>query len=104
LLVLIALFGPLIYQHIGAPYTSQIDGTVYGPGVYHTYTHEALDNVSLPPSGLYWFGTDELGRDILARLMQGLLISLALAVGVEVFDILLGITIGVLAGYFGGWI
>lgn len=104
LLVFIALVGPIIYQHIGTPYTSQIDGNVYGPGVYHTYTHEALENVNLPPSGLYWLGTDELGRDILARLMQGLLISIALAVSVEVFDILLGVTIGVLAGFFGGWI
>jgi peptide/nickel transport system permease protein len=49
-------------------------------------------------------GTDDLGRDLLARLMQGILISISVAVLVEVVDVVLGILVGVLAGYYGGWI
>ena len=49
-------------------------------------------------------GTDDLGRDLLARLMQGILISLSVAVLVEIVDIVMGIIVGVLAGYYGGWI
>src|SRR5581483_2576734 len=47
---------------------------------------------------------DAIGRDILARLMQGMLVSIFVAVAVEILDILVGITVGVLAGYYGGWI
>lgn len=102
--VLLALFGPFLYQHIGGPYTSHIDGTTYSAAVYHNYTHEELDRQHELPSAQYWLGTDDLGRDILARLMQGVLISLGLAVAVEIVDLGLGILIGVLAGYYGGWI
>jgi peptide/nickel transport system permease protein len=50
----------------------------------------------------YWLGTDDLGRDMLARLMQGILISIAVALLVEVVDVGMGITVGVLAGFHGG--
>lgn len=102
--VLLSLAGPSIYQRIGGPYTSNIDGHVYGPAVYHSYYHEELDREDELPSSQYWLGTDKIGRNILARLMQGLLLSLVLAVAVAIFDIFLGVVIGVLAGYYGGWI
>ncbi len=102
--VLIAIVGPLIYQHVGGPFTSEINGVTYGPQDYHTYYHEELAHLNELPSARYWLGTDNVGRDILARLMQGILISLAVAVVVEVVDVVLGITVGVLAGYYGGWI
>jgi oligopeptide transport system permease protein len=104
LFVLLALIGPSIYQHIGGPYTSAISGQVYGPAVYHSYDHEELDRQNELPSSQYWLGTDEIGRDILARLLQGMLVSLILAVSVEVVDVVLGIIVGILAGYYGGWI
>jgi len=101
--VLLALFGPFIYQHIGGPYDSPLNGTI-SPQVYHSYYHQELDRQDEGPSAQYWLGTDDLGRDLLARLMQGLLISISIAVLVEVVDITLGILIGVLAGFHGGWI
>ncbi|HEY1353341.1 MAG TPA: ABC transporter permease [Ktedonobacteraceae bacterium] len=104
LFVLISLAGPPIYQHIGGPYTSNVDGGVYGPAVYHSYAREELDRLDELPSAQYWLGTDELGRDILARLMQGMLISLMLAVAVELVDISLGLLVGLLAAYYGGWV
>ena len=102
--VLLAIIGPPIYQHIGGPYTSNINSVTYGPQDYHNYYHEELDRQHELPSAQYWLGTDDLGRDILGRLMQGILVSLAVALVVEVIDIVFGIAIGVLAGYYGGWI
>jgi oligopeptide transport system permease protein len=101
--VLLAIFGPSIYLNIGGPYQSSLNGTV-GPQVYHTFYHQELDRQDENPSGQYWLGTDDLGRDLLARLMQGILISISVAVLVEVVDVVLGILVGVLAGYYGGWI
>jgi len=102
--VLVALIGPPIYQHIGGPYVSNVNGLTLSPADYHNYYHEELDRQDEGPSAQYWLGTDQLGRDILARLMQGVLISLFVALFVEVLDITLGITVGVLAGYYGGLI
>ncbi len=102
--VLLSLAGPPIYQHIGGLYTSPLDGHVYGPNVYHTYYHEELTRQDELPSSQYWLGTDEIGRDMLARLMQGLLVSIGLAVAVAIVDFLLGVSIGVLAGYYGGFL
>ncbi len=102
-LVIIAIIGPPIYQHIGGIYPSDLSGSI-GPGLYHQYYHEELSRQDELPSAQYWLGTDSVGRDILARLMQGLLISLTVAVVVEIVDVGLGLLVGVLAGYYGGWI
>ena len=99
--VLLALFGPFIYQHIGGIYLSPISGPI-GPQVYHTFYHQELNRQDELPSLQYWLGTDQLGRDILARLMQGILISITVALLVEVVDVGVGITVGVLAGFNGG--
>lgn len=101
--VLVALFGPLIYQHIGAPYQSPLNGVVPAT-IYHNPYHQELENQDTFLSGQYWLGTDDLGRDLLARLMQGMLVSLAVATMVEVIVLTLGVTVGVLAGYYGGWV
>ncbi len=101
--VFVALFGPLIYQHIGAPYQSALNGVVPAT-LYHNPYHQELENQNEFISAQYWLGTDGLGRDLLARLMQGMLISLTVAVMVEVIVLGLGVTIGVLAGYYGGWV
>src|SRR5947207_3135073 len=99
--VLLAIFGPFIYQHIGGIYLSPISGPI-GPQVYHTFYHQELNRQDELPSLQYWLGTDQLGRDILARLMQGILISITVALLVEVVDVGVGITVGVLAGFYGG--
>jgi len=56
------------------------------------------------PSAAHWLGTDEIGRDILSRMIWGARASLAagvLSVGIAVC---LGVPLGILAGYFGGWL
>ncbi len=57
----------------------------------------------LPPSAAHWFGTDNVGRDILTRAIFGLRVSLLLALVVLGIAIPIGTILGLLAGYFGGW-
>ena len=56
-----------------------------------------------PPGAEYWFGTDELGRDILARVIYGARTSLLTAAGAVIIAASIGVPIGLIAGYFGGW-
>jgi ABC-type dipeptide/oligopeptide/nickel transport system permease subunit len=55
------------------------------------------------PSAAHWFGTDELGRDILARVIYGARTSLFTAAGAVVIAALFGVPIGLVGGFFGGW-
>jgi peptide/nickel transport system permease protein len=56
------------------------------------------------PSATHWFGLDELGRDILARVLSGARISLLVALVVVCISATVGIAVGAMAGYCGGWI
>jgi len=56
-----------------------------------------------PPSDKHWFGTDELGRDILARTLYGARATLAIVALVSVIVVPIGLAVGTLAGYLGGW-
>jgi peptide/nickel transport system permease protein len=56
-----------------------------------------------PPSAQYWFGTDNVGRDIFTRVIFGYRVSLLLAVVVLAIAVPLGVSLGLIAGYFGGW-
>lgn len=69
-------------------------------------TANAIDspNRLLPPSWAHWFGTDELGRDLLARMAHAGQLTLIIALGAMVLSIVLGVTWGMLAASFGGWI
>ncbi len=55
-----------------------------------------------PPSGAHWLGADELGRDILSRVLYGARISMLVGVSVVVLSLTLGLIIGSVAGYYGG--
>jgi peptide/nickel transport system permease protein len=57
----------------------------------------------LVPSTAHWFGTDELGRDILSRTLYGARISLIVAVSVVSLSLSVGLIAGSLAGFYGGW-
>ncbi len=56
-----------------------------------------------PPSRGHWLGTDDRGRDILARMIWGARISLSVGFVAVGIAILIGIVVGALAGYYGGW-
>jgi peptide/nickel transport system permease protein len=57
-----------------------------------------------PPSGTHWLGTDELGRDVLSRVVLATQASMRIAVVSVAFAVVLGVTIGIIAGYRGGWV
>jgi peptide/nickel transport system permease protein len=57
-----------------------------------------------PPSGLYWLGTDEIGRDILSRMLYGARASLMSGVVSVVIAVAIGVPIGLMAGWYGGWV
>jgi peptide/nickel transport system permease protein len=56
------------------------------------------------PSAAHWFGTDDLGRDVLSRVVWGTRASLMAGVVSVAISLLLGVVIGMVAGFFGGWI
>lgn len=56
-----------------------------------------------PPSGRFLLGTDELGRDILSRLLYGARISGVVGLSAVAIALGLGVPLGILAGYYGGW-
>lgn len=53
-----------------------------------------------PPSGAHWFGTDALGRDLFTRVVWGARVSLIVGLAVSAISMVLGVVIGMLAGYF----
>jgi peptide/nickel transport system permease protein len=57
-----------------------------------------------PPSTRHWLGTDEVGRDVLARMIYGARVSMAVGFVSVGISTIIGLIIGSLAGYFGGWI
>jgi peptide/nickel transport system permease protein len=67
-------------------------------------TEQHLLDPTSGPSWAHWFGTDELSRDSLSRVLHGGQISLRVALGVAVLSTLLGVVIGALAGFYGGWL
>jgi ABC-type dipeptide/oligopeptide/nickel transport system permease subunit len=84
ILVLVAMFADLV-----APYS---------------YTAQNVTLARRGPSAAHWLGTDELGRDMLSRLIYGARVSLSVAIVAQVAILLIGVPVGAAAGYFGGWI
>ena len=82
ILCLVALFAPWI-----APYDPDA---------------QVLTERLMPPSAQHWFGTDDLGRDIFSRIVYGCRISLWVGVVSQIIATVIGYTMGVCAGYFGG--
>lgn len=76
---------------------------VFAPWITpYTFEEQNLMNKLAPPSSDYWLGTDRYGRDIFTRLLYGGRVSLIVAFGAVAGAMVIGITVGALAGYFGG--
>ncbi|MCB9116102.1 MAG: ABC transporter permease [Caldilinea sp.] len=63
-----------------------------------------IPNGLAPPSAEHWLGTDKLGRDIFSRMLYGARISLGAGLGVVLMAGLVGTSVGIVAGYVGGWL
>ncbi|MGB3329882.1 MAG: ABC transporter permease [Thermomicrobiales bacterium] len=84
LLVLVAIFGPYLL-----PYS---------------YAQQNYDLVTQGPSWAHPMGTDQLGRDVLTRLVFGARVSLTVGIVVQLVIVAIGVPLGAIAGYFGGWL
>lgn len=67
-------------------------------------TEQNPTNIFQRSSSAHWFGTDELGRDVFTRILYGGRVSLAVGLFSTFLSISIGIVVGALSGYFGGWI
>jgi peptide/nickel transport system permease protein len=61
-----------------------------------------LDAILSPPNQQFWLGADDLGRDILARLLRGVEVSFSVAIIVTFFSMSIGVCLGLISGFFGG--
>jgi peptide/nickel transport system permease protein len=78
---------------------------VYWPPIPYSSTGvDIRGEIFLPPSGVHWLGTDRLGRDVAAGMVHGARISLTIGLVVVAIQATIGIMLGGLAGYYGGWI
>lgn len=70
--------------------------------------YDTLDNnplaKKLPPSSAHWLGTDDVGRDVLLRIMEGGQISLLVGIVAVSIQVLIGIIVGGVAGFYGKWV
>lgn len=59
---------------------------------------------NLPPSAEHWFGTDMFGRSVFAKVIRGTQIAMSVGLATSLIAIPIGVIMGALAGYFGGWV
>jgi len=77
---------------------------IFGPALA-PYDPEADDfELFAPPSLDHPFGTDSFGRDILSRMAAGTQVSFTVGISVALLSMVVGVTLGLIAGYFGGWV
>jgi peptide/nickel transport system permease protein len=67
-------------------------------------TPQDILNRLQPPSSEHWFGTDDLGRDVLSRVLAGARQVLTIALGATIIGTILGTAIGLVVGYYGGFV
>lgn len=94
LVLFLALAGPFLYQSLLPSERQRLRN-----GIYQDYAA-----INAGPSAAHWLGADYLGRDTLTRLLLGMRVSLLVALVVETLNVGLGGLLGLLAGYFGGWV
>ncbi|MDF2366569.1 ABC transporter permease [Sneathiella sp.] len=70
---------------------------------YTTINYDLTSPAPSPPDAENWLGTDDQGRDVLARVIYGYRISVSFGVILTIFSSIIGVTAGAVQGYFGGW-
>ncbi len=81
-----------------------VSAGLVGPFLVASNPFDMADAPLLPPGGDHLMGTDFLGRDVLVALVHGARTTLMIGLVATLFTVLIGTTIGALAGYYGGWI
>ncbi|MEQ8968428.1 MAG: ABC transporter permease [Azospirillaceae bacterium] len=73
------------------------------PFSYQTINYDLPSPAPSPPDATNWLGTDDQGRDVLARLIYGFRISILFGLALTFFATIIGVAAGAVQGYFGGW-
>ena len=81
--VLLAIFGPLLFRQ--------------DPNTFST-------DILQPPSATHWLGTTQTGQDVLTQVVIGTRLSLFMGFGIGIMTMIISIIIGLMSGYYGGWI
>src|SRR5262245_32055241 len=68
----------------------------------YSYTKTNFSRLNEPPSRAYPLGTDQIGRDLLSRMIYGARISMIVGLGAQIIVVLIGVPVGALSGWFGG--
>lgn len=89
----VLIVGGLLVAALLAPWLAPYDPEV-----------QFSDAARQPPSADYFFGTDNIGRDNFSRILYGTRVSLLVGVASMLFASVLGVTLGLAAGYYGGWL
>jgi peptide/nickel transport system permease protein len=89
----LAIAAVVIFVAIFAPWISPFDPF-----------EQELSRRLLEPSAQHWFGTDLLGRDVFSRVLYGARISLQVGISVVLVSGVIGVIIGAIAGFYGGWV
>lgn len=86
--------------------TALVTGLCSLGGVYFPYNPNStsLELKLQPPSSTHWAGTDNLGRDVFSRLLNGSYISLTVGLVAVSVSLLIGVVVGAISGFFGGWV
>jgi len=75
------------------------------PWAFAPYSPDSIAFAQLtPPSGSHLFGTDDIGRDVLSRVIWGPRVSLSFGILAAALSLLLGASLGLVSGYYGGWV
>jgi peptide/nickel transport system permease protein len=82
----------------------EYDWSVFPPISYAPSSTDLDNSLVAPFSGDHVLGTDQLGRDILSGIIHGARISLSIGFVAMAIEVIIGVTLGALAGFFGGWV
>ena len=91
-------------QDLRAAYLDDADSFAIFPPVKYSPTESDFFSVLAAPDGNHFLGTDDRGRDVLSRMIHGARISLSIGVVAVGIAMVIGIMLGAVAGYYGGWI
>lgn len=87
----------LLFIMVAVSLASLFKFTPYDP------LYQDIENLLKPPSSTFWFGTDSFGRDVFSRTIDGMRRSLTVSVTAVSIATIVGVTLGVIAGFIGGW-
>jgi len=96
------ILGGLSFLCFLGPLSRSLPVAIRPVGLSYSYAEQNLDSRVMPPSAWHWLGTDQLGRDLLSRILFGGRVSLMVGLCATAVSLTIGVIYGAVAGYLGG--